>query len=91
MLSVDEYIYENLDNHQEIVDIEVIDKNRLLIKIEGFDRIKALIYNLKEKKIIEIGPGKILSGLIKRISNAFDIISIDKVDDLKKLNNYEQN
>ncbi len=36
-----------------------------------------------ENKIIEIGPNKVLSGLIKRISNSFDIISINKVSDLK--------
>tara|TARA_X000000950_G_scaffold136311_1_gene169498 strand:- start:10177 stop:11085 length:909 start_codon:yes stop_codon:yes gene_type:complete len=35
-----------------------------------------------EKNIIEIGPGKVLSGLIKRISNSFDIISINKISDL---------
>ena len=37
-----------------------------------------------EKKIIEIGPGRVLSGLIKRISNNFDIISINEVTDLEK-------
>ena len=36
-----------------------------------------------ENKIIEIGPGKVLSGLIKRISNNFDIISINQISDLK--------
>ena len=34
------------------------------------------------KKIIEIGPGKVLSGLIKRISNNFDIVSINNISDL---------
>ncbi len=52
-LNIDE-ISLNLDNHQKILDIEVIDKNRLLIKIESFDNMKGLIYNLNEKKIIEI-------------------------------------
>lgn len=37
-------------------------------------------------KIVEIGPGKVLSGLISRISNKFDIISIDKINDLEKFN-----
>ena len=36
-----------------------------------------------ENKLIEIGPNKVLSGLIKRISNNFDIISINKISDLK--------
>ena len=36
--------------------------------------------------IIEIGPGKVLSGLILRITKKFDIKSIDKIEDLKKLN-----
>ena len=35
-----------------------------------------------ENKIIEIGPGKILSGLIKRISTNFDIKSINTINDL---------
>ena len=37
-------------------------------------------------KIIEIGPGKVLSGLISRISKKFDIVSIDKIEDLEKIN-----
>ncbi len=39
-----------------------------------------------EKKIVEIGPGKVLSGLIKRISKNFDIVSINNLEDLKKIN-----
>ena len=35
-----------------------------------------------EKKIIEIGPSKVLSGLINRISKNFDIKSINKVSDI---------
>ena len=35
-------------------------------------------------QIIEIGPGKVLSGLIARITKKFDIKSIDKIEDLKK-------
>ncbi len=36
-----------------------------------------------ERKIIEIGPNKVLSGLIRRISNNFDIVSINQISDLK--------
>ncbi len=35
-----------------------------------------------EKNVIEIGPNKILSGLINRISKNFDITSISKISDL---------
>ena len=51
--------------------------------------IKFLDGNAKAKvsKIIEIGPGKILSGLISRITNKFDIINIDKIEDLDKFKN----
>ncbi len=35
-----------------------------------------------ERSILEIGPNKVLSGLINRISKNFDIKSIDKVSDL---------
>ena len=44
------------------------------------------IEEMGEKHIIEIGPGKVLSGLIKRITNKLDIISINNVQDLEKLN-----
>ena len=40
------------------------------------------VANIGEKKLIEIGPNKVLSGLIRRISKNFDIVSIDKVSDL---------
>ena len=43
----------------------------------------------EENIIVEIGPGKVLSGLIKRISRNFDIISINNIEDLEKLNYYE--
>tara|TARA_Y100001970_G_scaffold240702_1_gene303644 strand:- start:13470 stop:14402 length:933 start_codon:yes stop_codon:yes gene_type:complete len=44
---------------------------------------------LGENKVIEIGPGKVLSGLIKRISNNFDIITVNNINDIEKLNNNE--
>ncbi len=39
----------------------------------------------EENIIVEIGPGKILSGLIKRISKNFDIISINNIEDIEKI------
>ena len=39
---------------------------------------------IEEKNIIEIGPSKILSGLINRISKNFNIKSINEIEDLSK-------
>ena len=38
------------------------------------------------KKFVEIGPGKVLSGLIKRIDRNLELVSINEVDDLEKIN-----
>ena len=35
---------------------------------------------------IEIGPGKVLSGLIKRINKEVKVLNIDKVEDIQSLN-----
>ena len=35
---------------------------------------------------IEIGPGKVLSGLIKRINKNIHINSINNLDDMNKIN-----
>ena len=40
------------------------------------------LQEIGENSIIEIGPGKVLSGLVKRISNRFDILSINQVADI---------
>ena len=39
-----------------------------------------------EDEIIEIGPGKVLSGLIKRITNKIDIKTFNNIQDLEQLN-----
>ena len=58
-------------------------KNQMANRVRWTDSIKKL-EETDTKKIIEIGPGKVLSGLIARISKKFDIKSIDKIEDLKK-------
>ena len=41
-------------------------------------------------KFVEIGPGKVLSGLVKRIDRSVTIVSINELDDLQgvKLNDW---
>ena len=56
-------------------------QNQMANKVNWTQSIKNLEDN-GENKIIEIGPSKVLSGLIKRISNNFDIKSINQVSDL---------
>ncbi len=38
-------------------------------------------------KFYEVGPGKVLQGLIKRIDNSVEIFGIEKLEDLESLNN----
>ncbi len=56
-------------------------KNQMSNKVKWTESILKL-EKMGESKIIEIGPNKVLSGLIKRISNSFDIKSINSVSDL---------
>jgi len=48
----------NLTNKEEIVDIEVIDENRLLITINSSDNLKGVIYSIKQNKILKIMKNK---------------------------------
>jgi [acyl-carrier-protein] S-malonyltransferase len=60
-------------------------KNQMANRVRWTDSIKKL-EETDTTQIIEIGPGKVLSGLISRITKKFDIKSIDKIEDLKKFN-----
>ena len=55
-------------------------------KVKWTDSIK-LLENFNETKIIEIGPGKILTGLIKRISPNFTLYNFNNIKDIEVLNN----
>ena len=57
-------------------------KNQMANRVNWTKSVKKL-EQIGENQIIEIGPSKVLSVLIKRISNNFDIISIDKIEDIK--------
>jgi len=46
------------------------------------------VINMIEKGVnqfIEIGPGKVLSGLVKRINKDVEVISINNEDDIKSI------
>ncbi len=55
-------------------------------RVKWVDSIKLLEFN-NEKNIIEIGPGKVLTGIIKRISRKFNHFNINQVSDIKLLKN----
>ena len=64
-------------------------KDLLIRQIESTVRWReSIIYMLKNKvlKIIEIGPGKVLSGLIKRIDKSVNLVTINEINDLNSLN-----
>ncbi|MDA9621123.1 ACP S-malonyltransferase, partial [Pelagibacteraceae bacterium] len=60
-------------------------KNQMANRVRWTDSIKKL-EETDISQIIEIGPGKVLSGLITRITKKFDIKSIENIEDLKKFN-----
>ncbi len=64
-------------------------KNLLVLQIEGrvrwLESIELMI-NKGTKNFIEIGPGKVLSGLLKRINKSINIKSINNEQDIKGLN-----
>ena len=64
-------------------------KNLLIQQIENRVRWRESILNMINENInqfIEIGPGKVLSGLIKRINKDVKTISVNTEDDINNLN-----
>tara|TARA_B100001057_G_scaffold467782_1_gene526257 strand:- start:10601 stop:11527 length:927 start_codon:yes stop_codon:yes gene_type:complete len=63
-------------------------KKLLVLQIEGrvrwLESIEFMI-NQGTKNFIEIGPGKVLSGLVKRINKNVNMVSINSEDDIKKI------
>ena len=63
-------------------------KKLLISQIEKPVRWREIINYMINKninKFIEIGPGKVLSGLVKRINRNAELIQINDLEDLKKL------
>ena len=64
-------------------------KNLLIDQIENRVRWRESIINMVDKDVdhfIEIGPGKVLSGLVKRINKSVKINTINNEIDIKELN-----
>ena len=64
-------------------------KQLLIEQIEKPVRWREIVINMissKVEKFIEIGPGKVLSGLIKRIDSNVELIQVNDLEDLKNLN-----
>jgi len=64
-------------------------KDLLIKQIESPVRWReSIIYmiNKEVRKFIEIGPGKVLSGLVKRIDKSVNLISVNETEDLKNIN-----
>ncbi len=80
-------IISNYDASINLDKIKIINalKNQMANRVKWVDSVRKL-EETEVNKIIEIGPGKVLSALISRISNKFDIISVDKINDLEKFN-----
>ena len=69
-----------ISNNSETIKDSLI--NQIANKVRWKESINELEIN-NEKNLIEIGPGKVLSGLVKRITSSFEITSIDQMKDLE--------
>jgi [acyl-carrier-protein] S-malonyltransferase len=89
------FIYPKNTIISNVTSLETTEPNQikeLLIKqIENPVRWRESVIHMINKgvtKFVEIGPGKVLSGLVKRIDRSVTIVSINELDDLQgvKLN-----
>ena len=64
-------------------------KELLIKQIENPVRWReSMIYMINKgvTKFVEIGPGKVLSGLVKRIDRSLEIVSVNNIEDIGKIN-----
>ena len=89
LIDIKNTLISNFNAKPSISSLEI--KNLLVSQIEGrvrwLESIEFMI-NQGTKNFIEIGPGKVLSGLIKRINKNANIKSINTEQDIKELNLY---
>ncbi len=92
---LDKLIFKNnsikiISNYSSNISDDTVEiKNSLQKQMASTVKWRESILNLEKNKlnnIIEIGPGNVLSGLIKRISNYFDIKNINSIKDLENFN-----
>jgi [acyl-carrier-protein] S-malonyltransferase len=63
-------------------------KDLLVKQIENRVRWRESVINMINKEVdqfIEIGPGKVLSGLVKRINKEISVSSINNEEDIKNI------
>jgi [acyl-carrier-protein] S-malonyltransferase len=72
---------------EEIMNMDEL-KNLLIKQIENRVRWRESVINMINKNVnhfIEIGPGKVLSGLVKRINKEVKISTINNQNDIESL------
>ena len=72
---------------KEILNIDEL-KSLLIKQIENRVRWRESVINMIKSNVnhfVEIGPGKVLSGLVKRINREVKIDTINNIDDIKNL------
>jgi len=80
-------IVSNVTSAETIDPLQI--KELLIKQIESPVRWReSIIYMINKgvRKFIEIGPGKVLSGLIKRIDKNLSITNVNEINDIKNLN-----
>ncbi len=63
-------------------------KNLLVKQIKNRVRWRESVVNMVDKgvgKFIEIGPGKVLSGLVKRTNKEVEVISVNNIEEIKNI------
>ena len=80
-------VVSNVTSTETLDPLEI--KKLLIMQIESPVRWReSIIYMINKgvRKFIEIGPGKVLSGLIKRTDRNLSITNINEINDIKNLN-----
>ncbi len=79
-------VISNFDAKEKNTSYEIVDAlvSQLYMPVRWQDCVKYMISKGVDT-FIEIGPGKVLSGLIKRIDGSVKVFNVDNLEDLEKL------